>query len=206
MNPAETYLDVFVGSDSRKTWRVNLGVNGGRDEEGGWNARVGPFVQLQPSGRLQVSVGTNYSFGQDVAQWITNQDVTGNGQTDHVYGQLRRDVIDVTGRVTYTFHRDLTLQAFLQPFVAVGDYTDIKRLARPSSFAFEPATIDFDPDFNRTCSAATWCCAGNTSEAVRCLSSGTSRPSATGGRASLRRWQTLETCSAARARTSSWSR
>ena len=150
VNPAETYLDVFVGSDSRKTWRVNLGVNGGRDEEGGWNARVGPFVQLQPSGRLQVSVGTNYSFGQDVAQWITNQDVTGNGQTDHVYGQLRRDVIDVTGRVTYTFHRDLTLQAFLQPFVAVGDYTDIKRLARPSSFAFEPATIDFDPDFNRT--------------------------------------------------------
>ena len=33
--------------------------------------------------------------------------------------------------------------------MAVGDYTDIRRLARPLSFEFEPATIPFDPDFNR---------------------------------------------------------
>ena len=150
VTPAETFLNVFVGSDSRETWRVNLGLSGGRDERGGWNARIGPFVRLQPSGQLQVSVGTNYSFGQDVAQWLTNEDVTGDGATDFVYGQLRRDVIDVTGRATYAFHRDLTLQVFVQPFVAVGDYTDIRRLARPASFEFEPATIFFDPDFNRT--------------------------------------------------------
>ena len=106
-------------------------------------------MQLQPSGQLQVSVGTNYSFGQDVAQWLTNQDVTGDGQTDHIYGQLRRDVVDVTGRAPYAFHRDLTLQIFLQTFVAVGEYTNIRRLAKPSSFEFEPATIAFDPDFNR---------------------------------------------------------
>ena len=149
VNPAETFLNVFVGSDSRKTWALNLGLNGARDEEGGWNARLGPFVRLQPSARLQVSVGTNYAFGQEVAQWITNEDVTGDGDTDYVYRRLRRDVIDVTGRATYAFHRDMTLEVFLQPFVAVGDYTDIRRLARPLSFEFEPATIPFNPDFNR---------------------------------------------------------
>jgi len=47
-------------------------------------------------------------------------------------------------------HRDLTIQAYMQPFVAAGDYTNIRRLARPRSFAFEPVTIDSDPDFNRT--------------------------------------------------------
>ena len=149
VNPAETFLNVFVGSDSRKTWALNLGLNGARDVEGEWNARLGPFVQLQPSARLQVSVGTNYTFGQNVAQWITNQDVTGDGDTDYVYGRLRSNVIDVTGRATYAFHRDMTLEVFFQPFVAVGDYTDIRRLARPSSFEFEPATIPFNPDFNR---------------------------------------------------------
>ncbi len=42
------------------------------------------------------------------------------------------------------------LQGYVgQPFVVVGDYTDIRRLARPSSFEFVPATISFDPDFNR---------------------------------------------------------
>ena len=33
--------------------------------------------------------------------------------------------------------------------VGLSHYTDIRRLARPSSFEFEPATIPFNPDFNR---------------------------------------------------------
>jgi len=37
---------------------------------------------------------------------------------------------------------------YLQPFVAVGDYGNIRRLARPYSFEFEPVTIAYDPDFN----------------------------------------------------------
>ena len=149
VSPAQTSLNVSTSSDSRKTWRVNVRLNGARDEEAGWNALIGPELELQPSAQLQVSVGTNYRRAQNIAQWITNRDVDEDGETDYVYGRLRRSVIDVTGRATYAFHRDMTLEVFLQPFVAVGDYTDVRRLARPSSFEFEPATIPFDPDFNR---------------------------------------------------------
>jgi hypothetical protein len=56
--------------------------------------------------------------------------------------------MNFTGRATLSLSRDLTLQAYLQPFVAVGDYTDIKKLARPYSFDFDPVTIDDNPDFN----------------------------------------------------------
>jgi hypothetical protein len=93
-------------------------------------------------------VSVNYSAGIDIAQWITNQDPDGDGALDHVYGTLDRDVVDMTFRTTYSFHRDLTLQMYLQPFVAVGDYRDIRRLARPRSFEFEPVAIAYDPDFN----------------------------------------------------------
>ena len=149
VKPAETFLGFNVRTDTRKSWRVFMNGSGSRDEEGGWNARIGPNLTLQPSAQLQASVSMNYSFGKDVAQWVTNEDVNGDGETDYVYGRLRRDVINVTGRATYAFHRDMTLEVFLQPFVAVGHYTDIKRLARPRSFEFEPATIPFNPDFNR---------------------------------------------------------
>jgi hypothetical protein len=37
---------------------------------------------------------------------------------------------------------------FLQPFVAVGDYGDIRRLAQPRSFQFVPAALAANPDFN----------------------------------------------------------
>ena len=67
----------------------------------------------------------------------------------HVYGTLERDVVDVTLRSTFAIHRDLTLQLFLQPFVAAGAYTDVRRLAQPRSFVFEPVTLDTSPDFNQ---------------------------------------------------------
>jgi hypothetical protein len=87
-------------------------------------------------------------MGRDIAQWITNTDVNGDGVTDNVYGTLRRNVLDVTTRATYAISRDMTLQVFLQPFVAVGAYTDIRRLAQPMSFDFDPATLSYNPDFN----------------------------------------------------------
>jgi hypothetical protein len=149
VKPAATSLDVTASSDSRNPWRVTLGVNSARDEEGGWDATFEPEMRLQASDRLQVSLGTSYRRAKTVAQWIANRDVDQDGRIDHVYGRLRRDVVDVTARATYGFTRNTTLEVFLQPFVASGDYTDIRRLARPSSFEFEPATLSFDPDFNR---------------------------------------------------------
>lgn len=148
VRPADVGVEFSLGSDSRKTWRLWMYAGGNRDEAGGWSRRVGPSLSLQPSTRVQVSFGANYNAGLDVAQWVTNEDVTGDDVDDHVYGTLRRDVIDVTMRGSWALHRDLTLQVYLQPFVAVGDYRDIRRLARPRSFDFEPTRLETDPDFN----------------------------------------------------------
>jgi hypothetical protein len=146
--PARPYAYVGTSSDSRKSWRFSVGVSEQTDEYGGWTGRIGPSLTLQPSSRLLASVSTGYSPGRDFAQWITNTDVDGDGVADHVYGTLRRNVVDVTVRSTFSIHRDMTLQVFLQPFVAVGDYTNIRRLARPLSYDFEPAALSYDPDFN----------------------------------------------------------
>ena len=128
---------------------MNAGGNGGRGSRGGFDRAFYANVSVQPSGRLQLSVSARHERGLNIAQWIENTDTTGDGVDDHVYGTLRRNVVDITLRATYSIHRDLTLQAYLQPFVAVGNYDDIRRLARPMSFDFEPAIIDSDPDFNR---------------------------------------------------------
>ena len=149
VKPPATTLDVTASTDSRNPWHVTLGLNSFRDEEGGWDRSVEPEVRLKASDRLQLSLATRYRRARTVAQWITNRDVNQDGAIDHVYGRLRRDVLDVTARATYGFSRDTTLEVFLQPFVASGDYTDIRRLARASSFEFAPATLPFDPDFNR---------------------------------------------------------
>jgi hypothetical protein len=149
VSPASTFGSLSVESDSRRSWRLNLAVSGRTDEVGGHNRSISTGLNLQPSARLQVSATAGYERGTDVAQWITNRDANGDGIVDHVFGTLRRNVLDFTFRGTYAINRDLTLQGFLQPFVAVGRYDDIRRLARPRSFDFEPVTIPLDPDFNR---------------------------------------------------------
>jgi hypothetical protein len=148
VKPADLFGITCVYGDSRKSWQLSGCVEGGKDDVGGWNARAGPNLRLQPSTRLQTSIGMNYSSGRDIAQWIRNEDTDEDGATDHVYGTLRRTVVDITLRTTYALHRDLSLQLYLQPFVAVGDYSNIRRLARPRSYDFTPVVLSSDPDFN----------------------------------------------------------
>lgn len=148
VNPADWFFNFFVGSDSRKRWQLSVNGNLGGNVEGGRNRRGNVFLRFQPRPQLQTTLSADYSWGTDVAQWITNTDVTGDGQDDHIYGRLKRNVVSVTARTTYAFTRDMTLEVYLQPFVAAGDYSDIRRLARPKSYDFEPATVADNPDFN----------------------------------------------------------
>jgi hypothetical protein len=148
ISPASSNVFFFLESDSRKTWRINMFGNREWNAAGGRSFFIGPTLNLQPSGRMQASIGTTVTIARDIAQWIENYDATGDGIEDHIYGTLDRHVVDLTLRSTYAINRDLTLQVFLQPFVAVGDYTNIRRLAQPRSFEFAPAVPSEDPDFS----------------------------------------------------------
>ena len=149
VKPAKHFYFVNVHSDSRKRWGFGLSTSGNSDTAGGRQRNFNTNVRLQPSGRLQANVSLNYTNARDSAQWITNTDADGDGVEDNVYGRLKRNVVNITGRATYAFSRDMTLEAFLQPFVAVGDYYDIRKLARPKSFDFTSVALEDDPDFNR---------------------------------------------------------
>ncbi|MBY0496042.1 MAG: carbohydrate binding family 9 domain-containing protein [Cyanobacteria bacterium] len=148
VKPGGWFLDSFVGSDSRKRIRVNLQASTSRNQAGGNSRSVNLNVTIQPRPQAQMSLSTGVTRGHDIAQWIRNEDVTGDGAVDYIYGTLDRNVVNVTARSTYAFTRDMTLEVYLQPFVAVGDYTNIRRLARAKSFEFEPVTISGNPDFN----------------------------------------------------------
>ena len=152
--PSDHYGFIHFESDSRKTWQWNFNFVGGRSRVGSAFTNWFTGVSFQPSARTQLSVSTSYNKGRDDAQWLEgapglgNVDVDGDGVIDYTYGTLKRDVVDITLRGTYAFTRDLTLQAYMQPFVAVGDYYNIRKLAAPSSYDFIPVTVPYDPDFN----------------------------------------------------------
>ncbi len=149
VKPAKNFYNLNLNSDSRKRWGIGGYHGGNRDAAGGRVRNYGAYLRVQPSGRLQARLDVNYTSANDSAQWIDNLDADGDGIEDNVYGRLRRHVVNVTGRATYAFSRNMTIEAFLQPFVAVGDYYQIRKLARPKSFDFTPVALADDPDFSR---------------------------------------------------------
>lgn len=149
IKPAKNFYFFNVNSDSRKRWGFGLSHSGNNDSAGGVQKNFNANLRLQPSGRLQANISVNATRARDSAQWIENTDADGDGTEDNVYGRLKRNVVNITGRATYAFSRDMTLEAFLQPFVAVGDYYDIRKLARAKSFDFTTVSLEDNPDFNR---------------------------------------------------------
>lgn len=146
--PSDHYVFIHFESDSRKSWQWNLNLVGGRSRVDSSFTNYQTGISFQPSDRVQASIAASYNKGLDDAQWIINDDRDGDGVTDYVYGTLSRDVVDLTVRATYAFTRDLTLQAYMQPFVAVGDYYKVRKLALPNSYQFTPVSLGYDPDFN----------------------------------------------------------
>lgn len=149
VQPAGFNASGGFSTDSRKRWVAGFNTSGGRSVDRSWSMTVGPYARAQPTSALQVFLNADYTSASDAAQWVENTDADGDGVEDNVYGRLKRNVLNIAVRANYAFSRTMTLEAFLQPFVAVGDYSDIRKLARPSSFDFSPVTIDSDPDFNR---------------------------------------------------------
>lgn len=148
VKPATWFLDSFAGSDSRRRVRLSMDAHFNGNKEGGRNRNVNINLTVQPRPQVQVNISGGITAARDAAQWIRNEDVTGDGTDDHIYGTLKRNVVNLTARGTYAFTRDMTLEVYLQPFVAVGDYSNIRRLARAKSFDFDPVVIDDNPDFN----------------------------------------------------------
>jgi hypothetical protein len=149
-NPSNWGYWFGINSDPRKRWTMFLFNYAGRDAEGGWWMGAGPNLNLRVSPAVQLSASGSLDITEDVAQWVSNQDVTGDGVNDAIYAPLRSNVVNVTLRGSVAVNRDLTFEGFLQPFVAVGDYDAPMRLARDKSFDFEPVaagTIS-DPDFS----------------------------------------------------------
>ena len=149
VKPRKHFNNFNINTDSRKRWGVGLNTSGNHDVAGGWQRNVNLNLRLQPSGRLQANISAGITRAMDSAQWIKNTDADGDGAEDSVYGTLKRNVVNITTRGTYAFSRDMTLELYLQPFVAVGDYTRTRKLARPLSFDFTPVAIEDNPDFNR---------------------------------------------------------
>ena len=151
VRPAITDFNFRITSDDRRAISSGLYSSWGNDAEGSTWRTMALGVEIKPAYYIECYFQPRYQWGFDDAQWVGNIDADGDGIVEHfVYGTLNSKTLDLTTRLNVIFSRDLSLELYLQPFLAVGAYKHFKELARPDSYMFTPYTeLDYNPDFRQ---------------------------------------------------------
>jgi len=135
-----------LGTDGRKPISFWLGVGGTRADEGlNKNIGISLGIGIKPASNIQLNINPAYSTGHVTYQWVRNVD-DANGK-HYVFGSYEGHAIDMNMRANVSFTPDISFQFYVQPFIAVGDFSNFTELARPRSYEFKPYNIDFNPDF-----------------------------------------------------------
>lgn len=146
-------INFDLNSDSRKPIVMNVYANLYSRPSAdylSWDSSI--YLRWKPRSNISLSVGPGYSFYRSIAQWVTSvsdplmNDTYG---TRYIFGDIEQKTLYSSIRLNWTFTPKLTLQLYLQPFLAVGKYDRFKELARAKSFDFntfgeDQSTISYD--------------------------------------------------------------
>ncbi|MFO7733626.1 MAG: DUF5916 domain-containing protein [Candidatus Aminicenantes bacterium] len=161
--PSGWQIEGGVTTDSRKAVVFELfATNYRRPRDGNeWNGQFS--VRWKPGSNFSLSVGPTVGFETSEIQWVrrvADELMTETFGARYVFGRIDQKVLGSEVRLDWTFTPRLTLQAYVQPFLAVGHYDRFKELAVPKTYEYnvygegagggsgsgaEASTIVYDP-------------------------------------------------------------
>jgi len=133
-------IDLSFSSDTRKPliFSVSSGLYR-RPTIGSYNFSESLGLRWKPRSNFSLSISPEYSEQATEYQWIKKIEDFLKTETfgaRYVFGRLHQQVLSTEIRLNWIFTPKLSLQAYLQPFIAVGHYSRFKELARPKSTDF----------------------------------------------------------------------
>jgi hypothetical protein len=96
--------------------------------------QIQPGIALKPMPSLYVQLAPAYRMSDNATQYVTAvQDLTATafGGTRYIFSFIRTRTLSLETRANWTFTPALTLQLYVQPFVASGDYQRFREFAAP---------------------------------------------------------------------------
>lgn len=116
----------------------------------------------KPVPNISLSLSPSYTWRYSQGEWVTkvvDPLMTATLGTRYILADIIQKTLPIEIRLNWTFTPTLSLQAYLQPYVATGDYREFKELRADRTFDFNvfgranESTLDFaggvytvDPD------------------------------------------------------------
>jgi hypothetical protein len=138
-SPSYYSVNASYWTDSRKRVWTNPYVNYRRLDDGGWNASGGLWTETRPTTSVRITVNPSYFKQHSKSQFV--EPVTDALATDtygrrYLFANLDQTTFAVETRIELTFTSKLSLQSYIQPFVAIGRYEAFKEFTTPGAYDF----------------------------------------------------------------------
>lgn len=141
---AQAYWDVAVMSDTRKALSFSIEPNVGCGD-GSCTWAFSARVTARPAANVSLSLGPTWEDDRTRSQYVTTvADPTATAMygNRYVFAFLRQKTLAVDTRLSVTFTPTLTLELYLQPFIASGAYSAFHEFDRPRSLARSTYNVD----------------------------------------------------------------
>jgi hypothetical protein len=128
------YYQLGVSTDprGRAVWNIQNGVGVGFDGTKSWS--LTPGVAIKPAGNVFIQLSPSWEWSQDAAQYVTtvkDPTATAFGGSRYVFGYITTRTLSIETRVNWTIRPEITMQLYVQPFLASGDYESFREFAAP---------------------------------------------------------------------------
>ncbi len=137
--PPAHWINLYGYSDSRRNVVLSVFAQATRRRDGSWDLGIGPELLWKPRSNVSLSIEPEFEIVRTHRQWVANVDdplMTATYGRRHVFAFLDEKVLSAETRLNWIFSPRISLQAFIQPLIAVGAYSGFKELARPASREF----------------------------------------------------------------------
>jgi len=139
MSPRGFDLNGWVNTDGRKPLSLNINAGINDNAAGGWGRSLGVTFNIKPSERLTLSTGPDWSRSYGYAQYVrsvVDPTAVSTFGGRYVFGGIDQWQLTMTTRANVIFSPHASLQVFMQPLLATGDYSGFKELAQPRTYDF----------------------------------------------------------------------
>ena len=152
--PSSYFFGGEFGSDSRKKVSFNTWAERVSSGDGALSYFGGASFTYRPIPSLRLSLTPRLSDSQTHSQYVTRHRGANYEPTygdKYVFASLDQTQFELGVRAEWTMNARLSMQLYLQPFIASGQYYDFKHLTRARDDDYTPmadSAVGFNPDFN----------------------------------------------------------
>ena len=121
-------------SDSRKKFWFRVHPGYGSTADGGRNYNLMTGIEYRAASNVSLSIGPYYSFNQSKTQFVrsfADPTATAFDGVRTVFSDIEQHTVGMDTRVRATFTPTVSLELFMQPFMASGDYSNFKEFTQP---------------------------------------------------------------------------